>query len=981
MNQEVIKEYYIFLQKKFNLKDKEFKLLQKNLIEVSIKTGQVFCEFDEIPKGVLFLISGEMRITTIDNKNELITIEKYKNNEIAGAVEILQGLKEFQITAVKQTKALFLENINFLELISKCNNFKEYFDLVSKQEYYLIAKNNNLCQSLSTINILKWAEIEKLKNKKVLSLSPGIEKLIGKSESYFISSNNVQNKEIGEEVFKGEEIKITGKINARLICKSFILPSENINIDKSVTLIELNKNENKKKIINSLENFYGRKENEKSYPDERGKSQHEQSMACVRMISLYFGIPFRRDLIQRIIKEQIINNKDKNLNIYQFGGILDLIGLHSSLKLPSNMELIRRLPLPALTIQDGQPVILWEKKNDHFIVSKPIEGKKILPIDSFISKGNEKTMQFLFIEKTNLSPTSKFGIKFFIPFLRKYRYSLVQVVLASFFVQLLALFNPLLIQQIIDSVINQGSLRSLNILGILLLSMAFFQALLGSLRTFLFSDTTNRIDISLGKRIIHHLFRLPLSYFSRKQVGEVSSRISELEKIRNFLTGTALTVLLDSLFSVIYILIMFRYSPKLTFYTLSVIPFFIILTVIVSPIIKQQLQNQAEANAKVNSHLVETISGIETIKGQGAEVQSEWRWEKLYGKQINSSFLNTITSTTASSIANFLQQISGLIVIWVGASLVLEGKLSLGQLIAFRILSSYVTNPLLRISSIWQNFQEISISLNRLSDIVDHPDEIEINGELLPPLPPIKGDIKFEAVNFSFGRTKELQIKDVNLKVSSGKFIGIVGSSGSGKSTLLKLLMRFYDISGGIIKVDNYDISKFDLYSLRTQIGIVAQESLLFEGTVQSNIAINKPYASFEEILNASKLACADEFIQNLNNGYSTKISEKGSELSGGQRQRIAIARMIVSNPNLIILDEATSALDVDTEKRVLKNLINIFDKKTILFISHRLNSLINADKILVMHNGLLVEEGRHQELIKKKGRYATLVKQQDKEI
>ena len=268
-----------------------------------------------------------------------------------------------------------------------------------------------------------------------------------------------------------------------------------------------------------------------------------------------------------------------------------------------------------------------------------------------------------------------------------------------------------------------------------------------------------------------------------------------------------------------------------------------------------------------------------------------------------------------------------MIVIWVGDSLVLEGKLSLGQLIAFRILSSYVTNPLLRISSIWQNFQEISISLNRLSDIVDHPDEIEINGELLPPLPPLKGDIKFEAVNFSFGRTKELQIKDVNLTVSSGKFIGIVGSSGSGKSTLLKLLMRFYDISGGTIKVDNYDISKFDLYSLRSQIGIVAQESLLFEGTIQSNIAINKPYASFEEILSASKLACADEFIQNLHNGYSTKISEKGSELSGGQRQRIAIARMIISNPNLIILDEATSALDVDTEKRVLENLINIFNK------------------------------------------------------
>ena len=515
----------------------------------------------------------------------------------------------------------------------------------------------------------------------------------------------------------------------------------------------------------------------------------------------------------------------------------------------------------------------------------------------------------------------------------------------------------------------------------LLLFMAISQAILATLRTFLFSDTTNRIDISLGKKIINHLFKLPLSYFSRTQVGEVSSRISELEKIRNFLTGTALTVILDSIFSFIYIAVMLTYSVKLTLWTLSVIPLFIVLTLFISPIIKKQLRQQAEANAKVSGHLVESISGIETIKGQSVELQSEWKWEKLYGKQINAGFKNTITSTAASSISNLLQQVSGLIVIWVGATLVLEGKLSLGQLIAFRILSGYVTNPLLRISSIWQNFQEITISLNRLSAIIEHPNELEIGGENQIPMPPIQGKIIFESISFSFDNKKQINIENFDLNISKGSINGFVGSSGSGKSTIMKLILRFYDVNSGRITIDNFDISKVDLYSLRSQIGLVPQESLLFDGTIFSNISLSKPYASLEEVINASKLACCHEFIENLNNGYGYQLSEKGTELSGGQRQRIAIARMILKNPNLIILDEATSALDVDTERRVIKNLIKKFSGKTILFISHRLNSMKKVDNIFVMHAGRLEEQGSHEKLLELNGRYANLFIQQDKSL
>ena len=405
---------------------------------------------------------------------------------------------------------------------------------------------------------------------------------------------------------------------------------------------------------------------------------------------------------------------------------------------------------------------------------------------------------------------------------------------------------------------------------------------------------------------------------------------------------------------------------------------FIALTIGVSPIIRKQLREGAEANARVQSHLVETLSGMETVKGQGMELPSEWRWEQLYGGQIEAGFRNTITSTAAGSTNQFLNQVSGLIIIWFGAILVLDGKLTLGQLIAFRILSSNVTSPLLRLSSLWQNFQETALSLERLSDIVDNPEEIEISGENLPPIPPIKGSIQYESVNFRFMNTGPMQLLNVSLRIKEGDFIGIVGSSGSGKSTLLKLLTRLYDPENGTIRVDNYDISKIDLYSLRSQIGVVPQDSLLFDGSVQDNIGLTRPDASFEDISKAAKIACADDFIEKLPSGYSSSVGERGSSLSGGQRQRIAIARMVLKRPKLLILDEATSALDVDTEQRLTRNLAEAYKGSTVLFITHRLGSLRHADKILVMHEGSLVEEGNHEELLKLGGRYSTLYKQQE---
>ena len=520
----------------------------------------------------------------------------------------------------------------------------------------------------------------------------------------------------------------------------------------------------------------------------------------------------------------------------------------------------------------------------------------------------------------------------------------------------------------------QGNISSLNILGTFLILMAFLQALMYVLRTYIFSEVTNNIDFDLGSTVIRHLFRLPLGYFSKRKVGELSTRINELEKIRNFLTGTALTAVLDTIFSFIYIFIMCLYSVKLTLCALLVIPFFMGLTLIVSPIAKKNILEQAIARAKVNSHLVEGISGIESVKSQGLELVTESKWDNFYKKQIDESFNYSIFTSVAGSINNLLQQFSGLIIIWFGALLVFNGELSIGGLIAFRILSSFVTSPILRITSLWQNFQETIISLERLSDILDQHQENDYKNQNLPSLPFIKGKVKYEDVSFSFSQDENFVIKEVNLEVESGSFVGVIGLSGSGKSTLMKILNSLIGTHNGKVTIDGVDISKINLYSLRSQIGFFPQESFLFDGTIHENISIGRPDANFEEISYAAWLACADKFIEELPNGFNTYVGERGATLSGGQKQRIALARSLLNNPNLIVLDEATSSLDVSTEEELIKRLRKAFPHKTIFFITHRLNNVVEADLIITMDKGKIIEKGTHKELIKNKGLYFNLL-------
>ena len=539
-----------------------------------------------------------------------------------------------------------------------------------------------------------------------------------------------------------------------------------------------------------------------------------------------------------------------------------------------------------------------------------------------LEKIYEGNINIINISKNRLTQENKFSISWFIPILKEYKNTLFQILLSGLVVQIFILSNPLLIQVIIDKVISQRSLDTLQVLGFALLVITVIEAVLSSIKSFILSETTNRIDQKLGIKIIDHLFRLPLEYYDKRSIGELSNRVGELEKIRNFLTSQGINTFLDALFSLVYIFVLFLYSGKLTLIALSVIPIQILITYYGSPLFKKQYRKAAIDNANTQSYLVEVLSGIQTVKTQNAETSSRWKWQNYYSKFIKSTYQKTITAVSLNQLTQSLQKISQLIVLWYGAIMVLNGEFTLGQLIAFRIISGYVTQPILRLSTIWQQYQEIKISFERLGDIVNTPKENESKELGKIQLPSVEGNILFDNVSFKFIGDSKTTLNKINCQIDKNSFVGIVGKSGSGKSTFCKLISRLYVPNEGSVLIDKYDIQKVEISSIRRQLGIVSQDPLLFAGTIRDNISFGDESFSDKEIIEASKICCAHEFIMELPLGYNTKISEKGSSLSGGQRQRIALVRALLKKPKIIILDEATSALDIETEKLFVKNLI-----------------------------------------------------------
>ena len=944
--------------------------IKKNGELKTFKTGQLMISPGKEANSCFLLDKGEARLIYKVN-NKRTTLKKFYSGDLIGIASLITGKTTDEVRASNLTTTYVINKDDFRNFILKDKKLNTFFEkYLFDEEIGLVlqglinkspeSENNlklifeNLIHSCTLLNSKKNV-IKSLQNKDFV-----FSYLLSYEDPKINKIRSIKNFSALENKFKQKDIRILSFAKDKFLeyrnyFKTDIFHDE-INKDDVV----LNNDINQIQLINNL--------------NKNKDDLIKENLDLLKALADLLNIPFRRDSILRVLKDSYSQNQ--NPGIEMIGKLAASLGLHAvGAKIPPIH--LNRIQTPALIKLKNSFSLI--KESDEKSITILGENNNFIKLDNrAIQENFTEDVEVVLLEKSNLTKNKKFGPAWFLPVLKKYKKVLIQVLIASFVIQLFTLASPLIIQLIIDKVINQRSLDTLQVLGIALVIVTILESVLGSLKTFLFTDATNRIDQRLGAEVIDHLLRLPLNYFDKRPVGELSSRISELEKIRNFLTGQAMSSILDAFFSVIYIVVMFFYSAILTLVALAVIPIQIALTLIGAPLFRRQYRRTAEENAKTQSHLVEILSGVQTVKAQNAEVVSRWKWQDLYSNYISRTFEQTITGTIVVQFSQVLQKISQLLVLWVGAKLVLDGYLSLGQLIAFRIISGYVTQPVLRLSSIWQNIQELKISFERLADVIDTPQESDETDKDKIPLPKIKGEVQFQGIDFSFNKSEKNILENLDLKVDSGQFVGIVGESGSGKSTLMKLLPRLYKPNKGKIFIDNIDIDKVELYSLRRQIGVVPQEPLLFSGSISQNIALTNPDASSEEIINAAKIADAHNFIMELPDGYSTKIGERATTLSGGQRQRIAIARTLLGSPNLLIMDEATSALDYKTEKNVCDNLANSLKDQTVFFITHRLATIRKADLIIFMKDGCIEELGTHDYLMSKKGVYFDLYCQQE---
>ncbi|MBF0329936.1 MAG: type I secretion system permease/ATPase [Nitrospirae bacterium] len=639
-----------------------------------------------------------------------------------------------------------------------------------------------------------------------------------------------------------------------------------------------------------------------------------------------------------------------------------------------------KLPMPSIVHTEGNGYLILAKADaGQALVLHPSENSpRVMSKEDFSSDWKGTVILLSYRGAGFFGSEEVFGLRWFVPVIWKYRKSLSNVLIASLVLQIFALVTPIFTQVIIDKVLVHRGITTLNVLAVGLVAIAIFESLLGVLRTYVFTHTTSKIDVVLGSRLFKHLLALPLRYFETRRVGDTVARVRELENIRQFLTGAPLTSVLDVMFMAVFIVVMFVYSVKLTLVALAALPFFAALSVFVTPLLRQRLDERFNRGADAQSYLVEAVTGIQTLKSFSLEPESQKKWEGLLSGYIRASFKTYQLSGCAGAIGQLIQRLSYLVILWLGAHLVMDGSISVGQLIAFQMLSGRVSDPVLRLVQMWQDFQQTGLSIRRLGDIFNTKPEPSMN-PAKARLPAIQGHVRFEGVRFRYRVDGAETLRNITFDIPAGITLGVVGRSGSGKSTLAKIVQRLYIPEAGRILIDGVDISLADPAWLRRQIGVVLQENFLFNGSVKDNIAIHYPSAAMTDIVRVAHLAGAHDFILELPEGYDTMVGEKGTALSGGQRQRVAIARALLMNPRLLIFDEATSALDYESESIIQNNLKKICHGRTVIIIAHRLSTLKHADRIAVIDKGELVESGSHEELLLQKGLYHYLYSQQYK--
>jgi len=707
------------------------------------------------------------------------------------------------------------------------------------------------------------------------------------------------------------------------------------------------------------------------------RSGMESALYCVAVMSRMLSNPLQMDQI----RHQFDNGADR-LNALELARVFNEMGFKSLVK---SKDLARLSPevLPAILATKAGGYLIMAKmspqENQAFVQMPGALRGKWLPLTELT---NVCTGEVILVKKKAMAgqegqEENQFGLGWFMRASLKYRSILRDCFLASFFVQVFALASPLIFMLVIDKVLNHNSLSTLDVLVFALIVITLFEIALNALRTYLMSHTANRIDLMLGMRLFKHLLSLPLNYFETRRVGDTIARMRELDTVRQFITGSGLMSFLDLFFVLVFLAVMFLFSTYLTLIVVCVMPLLFLTSFLITPILRGRLEDKYSIGANNQSFLVEVVSGIETIKSSAAEPRIKQRWEERLSSFVKSGFSSGQISNLNSQVTTIISKALTVGLLYMGAKEVMAGDLTVGQLIAFNMLSARVVAPILRLSQIWKEYQQVKVATRRIADILGSPAEAGFSAERVQ-LPEIQGKVQFEDVSFRYRPDGPAILSDISFTVEPGEVIGIVGSTGSGKTTLVKLLQRLYVPERGKVLVDDYDISLADASWLRRQIGVVVQDGVLFNGSILENITFNNSGIEMEKVIDASKLAGAHEFITKLPNGYDTQVGERGCQLSTGQRQRIAIARALTFNPRMLIFDEATSFLDYESEQRVQRNMKKICEGRTVFVVAHRLSTVRHADRILTIEGGKLIENDSPEALITRGGRYATLHAIQD---